>query len=114
MNRDAAVTAMPAGPANKPLAIGLWIAQILLALMYAMAGLMKTFLSVPELVANGINFAPDVPLLAPALYRYQRARGSHRRRSAGACSCPAAADAACRAWPHSHPVARHRLSCRTR
>ena len=47
---------------SKVLKISLWIAQVYLAAMFGMAGVIKTFLSIPEMVAKGITFAPDVPL----------------------------------------------------
>ncbi len=39
----------------------LWIAQIILAALFGMAGGMKTFLAVPDLLAHGINYASDLP-----------------------------------------------------
>jgi len=47
---------------RKALAISLWVAQVLLALLFGMAGVMKTFMPVPALIANGINYAADLPL----------------------------------------------------
>jgi len=47
---------------TKALAISLWIGQILLAALFGMAGFMKSFLPVPALVAQGINYASDLPL----------------------------------------------------
>ena len=42
--------------------IGLWVAQILLALIYLAAGAMKLFQPVDALVASGLSFAADTPL----------------------------------------------------
>ena len=50
------------GAPSKVLKVSLWIAQVLLAVLFGMAGTMKTFMSVPDLVANGINYAADLPL----------------------------------------------------
>ena len=47
---------------SKTLKITLWIAQVYLAAMFGMAGFVKTFLPITEMVANGINFATDLPL----------------------------------------------------
>src|ERR1700738_2057960 len=47
---------------GKTLTISLWIAQVLLALLFSLAGVMKTFMPVPALVANGINYAADLPV----------------------------------------------------
>jgi uncharacterized membrane protein YphA (DoxX/SURF4 family) len=47
---------------SKTLKTSLWIAQVYLAAMFGIAGFVKTFLPVPDMVANGITFAPDVPL----------------------------------------------------
>jgi uncharacterized membrane protein YphA (DoxX/SURF4 family) len=41
--------------------IGLWVVQVLLASMMVMAGVMKTFMPVDELLKNGINYAADLP-----------------------------------------------------
>jgi len=46
---------------TKALGISLWIGQILLALLFGMAGLMKSFMPIPTLVAQGINYASDLP-----------------------------------------------------
>jgi len=42
----------------------LWAVQILLALAFMGAGVMKTFTPIPELVANGMAFAESMPLAA--------------------------------------------------
>ncbi len=46
---------------SKALHISLWIAQVLLAVMFGMAGLMKTFQPIDGLVASGMTWAADVP-----------------------------------------------------
>jgi DoxX-like protein len=40
----------------------LWVAQVPLALAFGTAGVMKTFMPVVALVANGINYAAELPL----------------------------------------------------
>jgi uncharacterized membrane protein YphA (DoxX/SURF4 family) len=55
------VSATDARP-GKAITISLWVAQALLALLFGMAGVMKTFMPVPALVAIGINYAADLPL----------------------------------------------------
>lgn len=52
----------PTGRPGKAITVSLWTAQVLLAILFGMAGVMKTFMPVPELVANGINYASDLPL----------------------------------------------------
>lgn len=47
--------------------VALWVVQGLLALNFGMAGVMKTFMPVAELVKNNINWAGDIPL---ALLRF--------------------------------------------
>ena len=42
--------------------IFLWIAQFLLAILFGMAGIMKAFMSVPDLLGHGINYAAVLPL----------------------------------------------------
>jgi hypothetical protein len=42
--------------------IGLWIAQILLALLFGLAGVMKSFMPPADLAAAGINYATELPL----------------------------------------------------
>lgn len=44
---------------SKGLHIGLWIAQGILAFMFIMAGVMKTFSPVESLVASGMTWAAD-------------------------------------------------------
>jgi putative oxidoreductase len=61
-------TAVNVGGAHRRILHGsLWVAQILLALAYGMAGLMKSTQPIPSLVQNGIGWAPDVPF---ALLRF--------------------------------------------
>ncbi len=48
---------------NKRLNIILWIAQILLAFMFGMAGFMKATQPIENLIASGMNWAGDVPAL---------------------------------------------------
>jgi uncharacterized membrane protein YphA (DoxX/SURF4 family) len=50
------------GTPSKVLKVSLWIAQGLLAVLFGMAGVMKAFMPVPDLVANGINYAADLPI----------------------------------------------------
>jgi uncharacterized membrane protein YphA (DoxX/SURF4 family) len=59
MSVTVSVTAARPG---KAITISLWVAQVLLALLFGMAGVMKTFMPVPALIANGINYAADLPL----------------------------------------------------
>ena len=47
---------------TKALGISLWTAQILLAVLFGMSGVMKSFMPIPALVAHGINYALDLPL----------------------------------------------------
>lgn len=42
--------------------IFLWLAQILLAVLFGMAGVMKTFLPPADMIANGITAAAVLPL----------------------------------------------------
>jgi uncharacterized membrane protein YphA (DoxX/SURF4 family) len=49
-------------PASRGWHIGLWTAQIVLAVLLAMAGTMKTFADPHALPAMGINWAADVPV----------------------------------------------------
>ena len=56
-----AITAT-AGRPGKALNVSLWIAQLLLAGLFGMAGAMKAFMPVADLVAHGINYASDLPL----------------------------------------------------
>jgi len=46
---------------SKALHISLWIAQVLLAVMFGMAGLMKTFQPIDGLVASGMTWAAEMP-----------------------------------------------------
>jgi len=43
--------------------IGLWVAQVLLAVVYAMAGFMKLTQPIDALVASGMGYAGDYPEL---------------------------------------------------
>ena len=45
----------------------LWVVQVLLAAAFGMAGVMKTTLPIPELTANGVAWAADLPV---ALVRF--------------------------------------------
>jgi uncharacterized membrane protein YphA (DoxX/SURF4 family) len=47
---------------TRVLGISLWIGQILLAVLFGMAGVMKSFLPIPALVTQGISYASDLPL----------------------------------------------------
>ena len=49
---------------NKGWNIGLWIAQILLAFAFGMAGFMKATQPIDALVSSGMNWAGDMPALA--------------------------------------------------
>ena len=42
--------------------VALWSAQILLALLFGAAGVMKTFMAPEALVPMGLNFATEIPL----------------------------------------------------
>ena len=42
--------------------ITLWLVQVYLAVMFGMDGFVNTFLSVPDMVANGITFASHAAL----------------------------------------------------
>ncbi len=48
---------------NKRLNIALWIAQVLLGVAFIMAGAMKSFSPVEEIIAKGITWAVDLPTL---------------------------------------------------
>lgn len=60
------VTASPRADRNKGLAIGLWVAQILLALAFGMAGWMKLATPYAELVKN----MPGMAALPEGLLRF--------------------------------------------
>jgi uncharacterized membrane protein YphA (DoxX/SURF4 family) len=47
---------------SRALSISLWIAQCLLAALFGLSGTMKSFLPVSSLVAEGINYASELPL----------------------------------------------------
>jgi hypothetical protein len=47
---------------TKALGVSLWIGQILLCVLFGIAGVMKSLIPIPELVAHGINYASDLPL----------------------------------------------------
>lgn len=49
------------GNSSKPLKISLWAAQLLLAIIFGMAGVVKTFLSPDAAVAIGVNYATVLP-----------------------------------------------------
>lgn len=49
---------------NKGLNIALWSGQIVLAAMFLMAGTLKTFSPIEDLVAKGMSWAGDIPALA--------------------------------------------------
>jgi hypothetical protein len=57
-----ATVSVTAARPDKTLVISLWTAQVLLAALFGMAGVMKTFMSVPALMANGISYASALPL----------------------------------------------------
>ncbi|MFT4626638.1 MAG: putative oxidoreductase [Myxococcota bacterium] len=46
---------------SKPLHIGLWVVQVLLAIAFGMAGAMKAMTAAPDLVAQGMAWAGRVP-----------------------------------------------------
>jgi uncharacterized membrane protein YphA (DoxX/SURF4 family) len=48
--------------ASKAWQIGLWAAQIVLAILYVMPGAMKTFMTPEAMATAGIASAPDIPL----------------------------------------------------
>lgn len=48
---------------SKALHISLWIAQVLLAVMFGMAGAMKTFQPLDALIAAGMTWAGELPNL---------------------------------------------------
>lgn len=48
-------------PAGRGLHIGLWVVQVLLALAFGMAGVMKLTTPIEGLVAQGLNYAADIP-----------------------------------------------------
>jgi hypothetical protein len=48
--------------ASKALEISLWIAQFLLAVLFGIAGTMKSLMTIPGLAAQGINYASELPL----------------------------------------------------
>lgn len=50
---------------NKPLHYALWAVQLLLALAFGMAGMMKLGTSQADLVANGMAWAGRMPAFAP-------------------------------------------------
>lgn len=54
---------MSAGNSVRIWNIGLWAAQVVLALVYAMAGLMKITQPIDALVASGMAYAGDYPEL---------------------------------------------------
>jgi uncharacterized membrane protein YphA (DoxX/SURF4 family) len=56
------VTVSAAPRPGKAITISLWVAQVLLALLFGLAGVMKTFMPVQALVATGISYAADLPL----------------------------------------------------
>ena len=57
-----ATGSLTAARLGKAITISLWIAQVMLAVLFGLAGVMKTFMPVTALVANGINYAADLPL----------------------------------------------------
>jgi hypothetical protein len=59
MSVTVSVTAARPG---KAITISLWVAQVLLALLFGLAGVMKAFMPVQALVATGIIYAADLPL----------------------------------------------------
>lgn len=48
--------------ASKVWQVGLWAAQIVLAILFVMPGAMKTFMAPEAMAAAGIASAPDIPL----------------------------------------------------
>lgn len=55
------LTATDARP-GKAITISLWVAQVLLAIIFGLAGTMKSFMPPADLVANGINYATQLPI----------------------------------------------------
>lgn len=48
-------------PSRKGLSAALWTAQVLLAVLFGLAGVMKTFLPIDALLGYGINYAAELP-----------------------------------------------------